>query len=207
MLRGRRARDGTTPPDGSFLAVWPQPPPPKDSAPLQRHFVPFLRRGLLGPSPTVGRSRLVGATLVVARRRRGPHSRATRPSGAGRDNAARRLVPRRLAPAPTAQGLRASATPLRAVSEARPPWPVPYGRVAEAVGATLVVARRRCRSHSHASRSASEGRVNAPYGSLSWVWAIRSSVTRRSSSSTALDSGNPARLRVSWGSALRSNRR
>ena len=27
------ARDGTTPPDGSFLAIWPQPPPSKDSAP------------------------------------------------------------------------------------------------------------------------------------------------------------------------------
>ena len=31
--RARRARrDGTTPPDGS-RAVWPQPPPPEDSAP------------------------------------------------------------------------------------------------------------------------------------------------------------------------------
>ena len=28
-----RRLDGTTPPDGSFLAIWPQPPPPKDSAP------------------------------------------------------------------------------------------------------------------------------------------------------------------------------
>ena len=51
---GQRRQTARTRPQGGALAVWPQPPPPKDSAPLQRHFVPFLRRGLLGPSPTVG---------------------------------------------------------------------------------------------------------------------------------------------------------
>ena len=44
----------------------------------------------------------VGATLVVARARHAPVAWT-----AGRDNAARRLVPRRPAPAPTAPGLRA----------------------------------------------------------------------------------------------------
>ena len=57
-----------------------------------------------------------------------PHrcGRPCHPSAAGRDNAARRLVPRRLAPAPTALGLRAAATTLRAVAAAQTPWPVLY---------------------------------------------------------------------------------